>query len=60
MTMSIPWRSHTPWRNGATWTMINIWTISGTQTIDHIHAVRWDQFREAWWIVFGDDPDLLT
>lgn len=45
--------------NGATWTRINLWNVSGTQTIDHIHAVRWDQYREVWWIAFGDDPDHL-
>lgn len=45
--------------DGATWTRLNLWNIAGTQTIDHIHAVRWDQFREAWWIAFGDDPDHL-
>lgn len=48
--------------DGRTWTRINGWNWdfganSGARTIKHFHAVRYDRWRDCWWICSGDSND---
>ena len=48
--------------DGRTWQRINGWnwdfgTNSGTRTIKHFHAMRYDRWRDCWWICAGDSID---
>ena len=50
--------------DGRTWQRINHWnwdfgTNTGLRTMKHFHAVRYDQWRDAWWICVGDSNDEL-
>ena len=45
--------------DGKTWQRINGWnwnfeTGVGSHTIRHFHSVRYDQWRDCWWIAGGD------
>lgn len=45
--------------DGETWRRINTWnwdfsTGTGSRTIKHFHAVRYDRWRDCWWIASGD------
>lgn len=42
--------------DGLTWAKINTWN-NGTRSIQHIHVVRFDAYRDNWWICTGDDND---
>ena len=48
--------------DGQTWQRINTWnwnyaTGTGIRTIKHFHAVRYDRWRDTWWICSGDSND---
>ena len=48
--------------DGRTWTRINGWNWdfganSGLRTIKHFHAIRYDRWRDCWWICSGDSND---
>ena len=48
--------------DGVTWQRVNTWnwdygTNTGLRTMKHFHAVRYDQWRDAWWICVGDSND---
>jgi len=47
---------------GRTWQRVNTWNWdfaagTGAHTIRHFHAVRYDQWRDCWWIAAGDTDD---
>ena len=39
--------------DGATWTKLNTWNV-GARKLRHFHAVRYDSWRESWWVCAGD------
>lgn len=48
--------------DGVTWQRVNTWnwnfeTGTGAHTIRHFHAVRYDKWRDCWWIAAGDTDD---
>lgn len=48
--------------DGATWQRLNTWSYdfalgSGERKIRHFHAVRYDQWRDCWWIAAGDTDE---
>lgn len=45
--------------DGLTWQRVNTWNWdfdagTGSRTIKHFHAVRYDKWRDIWWICAGD------
>ena len=48
--------------DGATWQRLNTWSYdfalgSGARKIRHFHAIRYDRWRDCWWIAAGDADD---
>lgn len=48
--------------DGMTWQRLNTWSYdfaagSGARKIRHFHAVRYDKWRDCWWIAAGDADD---
>lgn len=48
--------------DGRTWQRVSTWnwnfeTGAGAHTIRHFHAVRYDKWRDCWWIAAGDTDD---
>ena len=48
--------------DGITWNRLNTWnwdydTSTGSRTIRHFHACRYDQWRDCWWLAAGDTND---
>lgn len=48
--------------DGRTWQRLNTWTwnyatSTGERKIRHFHAVRYDHWRDCWWIAAGDTND---
>lgn len=48
--------------DGRTWQRLNTWTWNyatgaGERKIRHFHAVRYDKWRDCWWIAAGDTND---
>ena len=40
--------------DGATWQRFGTWNTNGTRQILHFHVVRYDRWRDCWWIGTGD------